>query len=409
MIVKNEAAIIEETLTNILEHIPLDYWVIADTGSTDDTPAVIQEFFAKKGIKGELVHHEWKHFGHNRQLAMEAAHGKADYLFFFDADDRIVGNLGMRAGMELTADAYFFKMRNQHATDRFYTRRLLIKNDPLWRWRGAVHEQLHIERPSVQALIEGDYHVISGRFGARNKNPQKYYDDALMLEKYFDENDEKSLCAQNAFFCAQSYRDARMHDKAAEWYAKSLGYTEHGSEQRRYTLMSLASEYVRLEQIEKAVYQWQLAFENSPKNAESLVHLAEHFLNKQSNHLAMMYAEQSLPLALPNLSRTIAVDEVVYRYGRHNAYLRAALALNQLDKAYLALRHLLQLPELRSGMNAYLLEVLLLEPMKQRYLKDTPEVQTKIREQIAAMQKFDSDEMKVWKDKALAWVEAVQK
>ena len=37
MIVKNEAAIIEETLANITDHIKLDYYVISDTGSTDDT------------------------------------------------------------------------------------------------------------------------------------------------------------------------------------------------------------------------------------------------------------------------------------------------------------------------------------------------------------------------------------
>ena len=34
MIVKNEAAIIEETLANITDHIKLDYYVISDTGST---------------------------------------------------------------------------------------------------------------------------------------------------------------------------------------------------------------------------------------------------------------------------------------------------------------------------------------------------------------------------------------
>ena len=33
MIVKNEAAIIEETLANITDHIKLDYYVISDTGS----------------------------------------------------------------------------------------------------------------------------------------------------------------------------------------------------------------------------------------------------------------------------------------------------------------------------------------------------------------------------------------
>ena len=71
MIVKNEAHIIKETLNNILKYI--DYWVISDTGSTDGTQEIIKEFFEQKKIPGELVENEWKNFGHNRTLALEAA------------------------------------------------------------------------------------------------------------------------------------------------------------------------------------------------------------------------------------------------------------------------------------------------------------------------------------------------
>jgi len=39
MIVKNEAHIIGKTLKNICENVPITYWVISDTGSTDNTKA----------------------------------------------------------------------------------------------------------------------------------------------------------------------------------------------------------------------------------------------------------------------------------------------------------------------------------------------------------------------------------
>ena len=45
MIVKNEAAIIRDTLENIIAHIPLDYYVISDTGSDDNTAEIIEQFF----------------------------------------------------------------------------------------------------------------------------------------------------------------------------------------------------------------------------------------------------------------------------------------------------------------------------------------------------------------------------
>jgi len=48
MIVKNESHVIEDTLQNIINYIKLDYWVISDTGSSDNTIEVIKNFFNKK-------------------------------------------------------------------------------------------------------------------------------------------------------------------------------------------------------------------------------------------------------------------------------------------------------------------------------------------------------------------------
>ena len=89
MIVKNEAHIIVDTFNNILKYIPLTYWVISDTGSTDGTQQVIRDYFKSKNIDGELFQDEWRDFGHNRTLALQHAYKKTDYLFIFDADDSI--------------------------------------------------------------------------------------------------------------------------------------------------------------------------------------------------------------------------------------------------------------------------------------------------------------------------------
>ena len=45
MIVKDESQIIVKTLTNLCVKINFDYWVICDTGSSDNTKELIQEFF----------------------------------------------------------------------------------------------------------------------------------------------------------------------------------------------------------------------------------------------------------------------------------------------------------------------------------------------------------------------------
>ena len=91
MIVKNESHVIESTLDNITKNIRINYWVISDTGSTDNTMEIIKNYFEKKKIPGELVQHEWKDFAHNRTMALEAAYKKSDYVFIFDADDSFHG------------------------------------------------------------------------------------------------------------------------------------------------------------------------------------------------------------------------------------------------------------------------------------------------------------------------------
>src|SRR4051812_4413186 len=69
MVVRNEAAVIARCLDAALPHV--DGFVICDTGSSDDTVAIIHETAARHGTLGEVVHHQWRDFGHNRTAAAE--------------------------------------------------------------------------------------------------------------------------------------------------------------------------------------------------------------------------------------------------------------------------------------------------------------------------------------------------
>ena len=92
MIVMNESHVITRTLDNLCKYFKFDYWVISDTGSTDNIKELISAFFEQRRIPGELIENIWQDFGHNRTLALNAAYNKTDYLLIFDADDSIHGN-----------------------------------------------------------------------------------------------------------------------------------------------------------------------------------------------------------------------------------------------------------------------------------------------------------------------------
>jgi len=52
MIVRDESHVILETLHSVSPYI--DYWVICDTGSKEDTKEKIQSYFSYVDIPGEL-------------------------------------------------------------------------------------------------------------------------------------------------------------------------------------------------------------------------------------------------------------------------------------------------------------------------------------------------------------------
>ena len=219
MIVKNEAAIIEETLANITDHIKLDYYVISDTGSTDDTVGVIRRFFDAKGIAGEIHHDGWQNFAYNRNQALKHAKGKTDYVLIFDADDRFEGKLELP---ELTADRYRLRMRNATGSVIYY-RPLLLRNDGTFYWRGVLHEFIETDKQDTsEATLHGDYMVLSGRFGARSNMANKYLLDAVSLEKAFYSPEDEDLKPRYAFYAARSYWDSDMPERASEWFKKRI-------------------------------------------------------------------------------------------------------------------------------------------------------------------------------------------
>ena len=311
MIVKNEAAIIRDTLENIISHVPLDYYVISDTGSDDNTADIIKQFFDEKGIPGEIHHDKWVNFAHNRNCALQHAQGKTDYVLIFDADDRFEGNFVLPE--ELTSDRYYFRMANNISGSNVYFRTLMFRNDGSFYWRGVLHEFVEQRKKTVvEQKIFGDYYVISGRFGARSNNPQKYLQDALTLEKAFYSPEDEDLKDRYAFYTAQSYRDADMPEKAIEWYAKraNLG---GWYEEVYYSLLQIALLKIELNAPLDEVQNLLLAaYEYRPQRAESLYHLARQLRLHDKIKLAYIYANAAVSISLTK--DILFVDHSVYEW-----------------------------------------------------------------------------------------------
>ena len=65
---KNEEEQIENLLSSVLPLI--DTFCICDTGSSDRTISIVQNFFEKKKMKGKIIHKKFKNFEFNRNYTL---------------------------------------------------------------------------------------------------------------------------------------------------------------------------------------------------------------------------------------------------------------------------------------------------------------------------------------------------
>lgn len=344
MIVKNESHIIEETLENICQNFNLDYWVISDTGSTDNTIEIIEQFFKKKNIAGEIHQAVWQDFAHNRNKALEACEGKADYVLFFDADDLVEGSLHIP---HLIYDAYHFQFTNEQYALR-YTRRLIVKNDGKYKWKGALHEVVDSKEPVQEFIVEGDYLVISRRKGSRNFDPNKALNDALVLEKAFVEEEDPNYLPRYAFYCGQSYRahaatDPSYLDKAIEWFKKRTTLQNPWGDiddEKYIAYENIGLMYEEKKQYDEAIYYWNKGVNLDPKRAECWYHLARRHNWDGKLELAYCFAKQGAELKIPEGSR-IFINQEVYNFWCLFELCAITWKLERLEESYATFKRLL--------------------------------------------------------------------
>ncbi len=278
MIVKDESHIIKKTLNNICDNIKLDYWVICDTGSTDNTIQIIKNFFEEKKIQGEIHQDKWKDFATNRNNALKYAFNKTDYIFIFDADDSFHGNF--KLPKKLICDRYDFIF----GTGFSYVRPLLINNRIQWVWKGVLHEVLcDVNNCKSSSTISGNYYIDSGRSGNRSKNPNKYLDDAIVLSNAYTSEKDIGMKYRYGFYCAQSFKDAGKYDDAITWYKKVL---ENGNwiQEKYYSCLMLGNLYNKNSDYKNAVIYWEKSYSYDSERIEGIASLMDFFFIND-NHL----------------------------------------------------------------------------------------------------------------------------
>jgi len=295
MIVKNESHIIKDTLTKLCNQINFSYWVICDTGSTDNTPSIILDFFNEKNIKGEIYYDEWVDFAHNRTLALERSYNKSDLLFIFDADDEIIGNFELP--QEVLFDEYNLQFGYEIGNINYY-RVLLINNRKKFKYKSAVHEYIcyNDEGKVKSCMLVGDYCIQSERTGNRNKDPDKYLKDALILEEAYKKEinkpeDEKdmSLIYRYTFYCANSYYNYNNFENAIKWYKLVLTNNKQWEQEKYMACLNIFECYRKLNNPESGFFYLVESFKYDKERVDCLYELVYYYFYTNNYDMAYSY------------------------------------------------------------------------------------------------------------------------
>lgn len=299
MIVKNESKVITRCMESVKGFV--SYFCICDTGSTDDTVKVIEEYLSKNGLKGVVHKHEWVNFAHNRNLSFQLGKGLCDYRMTLDADEVIVPLIEDKPAL----DKHVVSLPDFKGTDRVDVKthlgncvysRFQFYRDPLhWKWEYPVHEICGCPDSTTSLLIKNMCN-IPRTDGARSVDPKKYLRDALQFEKFILDHPEDTRAW---FYLAQSYRDGGQPKKALDAIDTALKFSTWAEE--RYILRLRKARYSMQTGVNTATAVGMLleAYNERPSRPEALGSLLSLYRGLDQFHSGVLIGEKLLSMPYP--------------------------------------------------------------------------------------------------------------
>ena len=335
MIVKNESRIICRLLDSVRDII--DYYCICDTGSTDNTVELIEEYGRKHNLPGKVVH-EPANFEYNRSYALRQCDDlDADFVLLLDEYDFLEKpeNTGRQIQTIAKGSRGLFIFKSDAM---YYKNTRIVKNRAGFSYKGVTHE--YVEVPSIysQGVLVKDIVFIQdiGDGGAKS---DKFSRDVRLLKEGLDKDPR---CERYMFYLANSLKDLagtqkyqvdrQIHDvqntlnnwktqfsqmseisdvvdtmhvqqdvfrvqmreleklkyESIEYYKKRI---EAGGfwEEVWYSYYNMGKLYLELEEVEKGMHCLQRSFILYPQRVENLYEMVKYYRERGENEMAVHF------------------------------------------------------------------------------------------------------------------------
>ncbi len=315
MIVKNESKIIIRLFDSVIDII--DTYCICDTGSTDNTCEIIDEYFKSKNMSGKIIKEPFRNFEYNRTFAVKACYGMSDYILLLDAD--MVLNIYNFDKKKLNHTAYCIL---QGCDDFYYQNIRLIKNVENIEYRGVTHE--YITCPNidpVQLLSKNELFIRD--IGDGGCKLDKFERDIRLLTEDFKNNPKNS---RTVFYLANSYFDINDLKNAIHYYKIRI---ELGGwvQEVWMSYYKIGLSYQKMNEIEKAIHNWLKGFDYFPHRLENIYELIKHHRIHSEYNLSILYYNiaknvlNKIEMNEIDISGYLFLQSDVYKYKIYEEYL----------------------------------------------------------------------------------------
>lgn len=348
MIVRNEAHTIERCLRSCVGVV--DSACIVDTGSTDDTIAVIRRVAEDIGFPVAIHELPWVDFGTTRTAALELAQldlppANRTWVLLLDADNELAIDEHGYWVEQMYADEHdAFMVRYEGDPSYWLTR--VIRADRKWRYVGRTHEYLtDIDERATTGIgrLDGMTIIDHADGGCRGEKFER--DERLLRESIIDD----PVNPRWPFYLAQTLRDLGRWDEAADWYERRADMG--GWNEERYVAFLEAGRCMMRtgrHRYADAILAWMRAVDVRPERTEARYELAAAFRNEGRYNVAFDWAwSWARPDGMaPPPSDVLFVERWIYEWGLTFEASIAAWHIGRRDLSESLTRNLLDHPGL---------------------------------------------------------------
>jgi predicted O-methyltransferase YrrM len=297
IMVKNGGPQFEDML---MKNMPvIDEWTILDTGSTDDTLAIINKVLVGKKC-GNLYQEPFINFRDSRNRLIELAGKRCKYILMLDDTYRMEGNLrgflnDMRADQMSDSLSLYIK-----SDDVEYSSNRIIKTNRDLKYLYRIHEVIQ-EHNNMNVIIPNyEANILDGRFEYMEERTHNR--KQLDLKLLYEELEEDPDNPRTHYYLAQTYNLLGDHENCYKWYLARMNHPKSGFlqekvdavfEAARQANFSLNRPWPECEEL------YLKAYELDKTRPDSIYFLGIHYYLEGSRQIAYNYFKKGFELGYP--------------------------------------------------------------------------------------------------------------